>query len=248
MTKFYYTIHTIIMRNFEDYVHFVYLGNNVRYGFMTYRDPITGNTKGYVMGKDEKGQPIYRKWRFNYDSQRQIRVHKEETDINGQSAIEFLRNSPECLGGPNGHMVNGTQVLAYFKEVNEGKDAAIALESREISLRAQTHAIGLKGQELIDIGAVIGLFDKDEEKLRLRVLDYASNYPTKFLELVEDPSKKVKALVKKAINSQVFSKDGKQIKWETKMIGADEDDAVSNLLKDEKLRKAIELNLAKFGG
>jgi len=236
------------MKNFEDYVYFVYLGNNVRYGFMTYRDPIKGNTVGYVIGKDDKGNPIYKKWRFNYDSQRQIRVHKEEKDVNGLSAIEFLRNSPECLGGPNGHMVNGTQVLAYFKEMNEAKDASIALESRELSLKAQSHAIALKGQELVDIAAILGLFNQDEESLRLRVLDYASNYPKKYLELVEDPSKKVKALLKKAIKASVFSIDGKQIKWEGKMIGADEDDAVSNLLKDEKLRKAIEINLSKFGG
>jgi hypothetical protein len=236
------------MKKFEDYVYFVYIGNNVRYGFMTYRDPITGNTKGYVIGKDDKGQPIYKKWRFNYDSQRQIRVHKEEKDLNGQSAIEFLRGSPECLGGPNGTMVNGTQVLAYFKEMNDARDASIALESRELSLKAQNYAVALKGTELIDTAAVIGLFHPDEETLRLRVLDYASNYPKKFLDLVEDPSKKVKALLKKAINSSVFSLDGKQIKWEGKLIGADEDDAVSNLLKDEKLRKAIELNLSKFGG
>ncbi len=236
------------MKNFGDYTYFVYLGNNKRYGFMTYRDPITGQTKGYVIGKDDKGQPIYKRWSFNYDSQRQIRVHKEEKDINGQSAIEFLRNSPECMDSPNAHMVNGTQVLAYFKELNQAKDAALALESRELAIKAQSMALNMKGVTLIDFAAIIGVFSPDEETLRLRVLDFASNYPKKFLEMVDDPSQKAKALLKKAINASVFSLDGKQIKWEGKLIGADEDDAVSNLLKDDKLRKAIELNLAKFGG
>jgi hypothetical protein len=236
------------MKKFEDFIYFVYLGNNKRYGFQTYRDGVTGQTCGYVLGKDDKGNPLYKKWSFNTDSQRQIRVHKEERDVNGQSAAEFLRNSPECFGSPNGHIVDGNQVLAYFKEVNDGKDAEIALESRAMSLKAQNHAISLKGQALIDFAALIGIFSSDEGTLSLRVLDYASNFPKKYLDMVEDPSAKVKALVKKAINSSVFHMDGKQIKWETKMIGADEDDAVSNLLKDEKLRKAVELNLAKFGG
>lgn len=236
------------MKKFDDYVYFVYIGNNVRYGFSTYTDPITGQTRGYVVGKDDKGNPIYKNFSFNFDSQKQIRVHKSEVDLNGQSKLDFLRNSPECMGSPNGTFVNGSQVLAYFKEVNDAKDASIALESRETAIKAQSTAIGLKGTALSDLAAIIGIFSDEEETLRLKVLDYASNYPTKFLSLMEDPSVKVKALLKRAINANVFSVDGKQIKWEGKLIGADEDDALSNLLKDDKLRKAIELNLSKFGG
>ena len=236
------------MKKFEDYTYFVYMGNNVRYGFSTYRDPISGGTIGYVVGKDDKGNPIYKKWRFNFDSQRQIRVHNSEKDLNGLSAVEFLRNSPECIGGPNGVKVDGIQVLGYFKEVNEGKDAEFALEARELVLKAQNEAMALKGQKLVDVGAVLGLFVKDEGSLRLRVLDYASNYPKKFLELMGDDTQPVKSLLNKAINAKVFSRDGRQIKWEGKLIGADEEDAVSTLLKDDKLRKAIEMNLAKFGG
>ena len=235
------------MKQFADYTYFVYTGNNKSYGFTTYTDAITGRTQGYVVGKDDKGNPIYKKWRFNLDSQRQIRVHKDESDINGQSALEFLRNSPECLKSKNGHVVQGGQVLVYFKEVNEEGDAELALESRELSIRAQNIALNLKGQELIDTGAILGLFGAKEKALRLRIMDYASNFPKKFLDIVEDPTAKVRALVEKAINAGVFSEDGRQIKWETKLVGADKDDAITTILKDEKLRKAVELNLQKFG-
>jgi len=236
------------MKNFGDFTYFVYIGNNKSYGFMTYRDGRTGLTKGFIIGKDAKGNPIYKKWRFNNDSMRQIRVHKDEVDLEGQNAIEFLRNSPECMGSENGSFVNGEQVLVYFKELNQAKDAELALESRELSWKAQGAALALKGEELFDFAALIGVFTKDAAIARHRVVDYASNFPKKMLEYVDDPARKVKALIKKAINSSVFQVDGKQIKWEGKLIGADEDEAVTNVLKDEKLKKAVELNLAKFGG
>ncbi len=236
------------MKNFADYTYFVYIGNNKSYGFYTYRHPQTGMPVGYVVGRDDKGNPVYKKWRFNNDSMRQIRVHAEEQDLNGLKAIDFLRNSPECLNSTNGHKIGNQQVLVYFKELNDSKDAADAIATRRISLDAQNAALALKGDDLVDFAAVIGIFNVNPDILSHRVLDYASNYPTKTLEYINDPSRKVKALVKKAINAKVFSEDGRQIKWEGKLIGADEDEAVSNLLKDEKLKKAIELNLSKFGG
>lgn len=235
------------MKNFGDYTYFIYVGGNKRYGFSTYRGD-DGNTVGYIVGKDNHGNPIYKKWSFNYDSMRQIRVHKDEKDLTGRSAIEFLRNSPECLGSKNGHIVNESQVLVYFKELNEEKDASDAVATRKLVIDAQKAALDLKGQDLIDFAAIIGIFNVGEEIMTHRVLDYASNFPNKMLDFVNDPSRKVKALIKRALNSQVFSLDGRQIKWEGKLIGADEDEAVSTLLKDEKLKKAVELNLSKFGG
>lgn len=236
------------MKNFGDYTYFVYIGNNKSYGFQTYNDPKTGLSKGFIVGRDSKGNPIYKKWRFNNDSMRQIRVGKDEQDVDGQNAIEFLRNSPECMGNPNGHYVEGSQVLTYFKELNEGKDAAEAVKVRKDMLTVQNAVLALKGEKLRNFAANIGVFNDDDNILVHRALDFASNYPTRALEFLEDPSSDVKALVKKALRNQVFSLDGKQIKWEGKLIGADEDDAVSSLLKDEKLKKAIEINLAKFGG
>lgn len=236
------------MKNFGDYTYFIYIANNKSYGFATYRDPKTGLTRGFRIGKDDKGQPIYKKWRFNNDSMRIVRIGKDEVDLDGQNAIEFLRNSPECKGSPNGAYVGDSQVLVYFKEMNEAQDAKNAVDTRKLSIEAQNEALKLKGNDLVDFAAIIGVFNADPDIMTHRVLDYASNFPQKMLEYVGDPSRKVKALLQRALNAGVFNIDGKQVKWEGKIIGADEDDAVSTLLKDEKLKKAIELNLSKFGG
>lgn len=241
------------MKNFGDYTYFVYIGNNKSYGFMTYNDQRTGLGTGFVTGKDDKGRPIYKKWRFNNDSMRQIRIGKDEVDLEGKNAIEFLRSSPECMASPNGHYVQDDkgakkQVLVYFKELNEAKDAKEAVESRMKNIDAISKVTKLKGEKLRDFAAIIGVFSDEDDILMHRVMDYASNFPTKTLELLEDSTSDVKALVKKALKSQVFVEDGKQIKWEGKLIGADESEAISTILKDDKLRKAIELHLAKFGG
>lgn len=236
------------MKNFGDYTYFSYIANNKSYGFATYTDPKTGLSRGFRIGRDDKGNPIYKKWRFNNDSMRIIRVGKDEQDLDGQKALDFLRESPECLDSPNGAYVGDSQVLVYFKENNNAKDAKNAIASRVVVIDAQNAALKLKGEDLVDFAAIIGVFNEDEDIMIHRVLDYASNRPQEMLNYVKDPTRKVKSLISRAINAGVFRVDGKQILWEGKTIGGDEDDAVSNLVKDDKLRKAIELNLSKFGG
>jgi hypothetical protein len=238
--------------NFNDYAYFVYLGNNKTYGFRNYTDPSTGLECGYVTGFDKHGSPVYKEWVFDNDSRRQIRVGINEIDKEKKKAIDFLRNCPECFGSPNGRYVIGAngeqkQVLAYFKEINETADAEKALASRKISIDAQKKALELKGAELVEMASFVNVFNSDEGILMVKVLDFAHNRPADFLAIYDDPARKVKALLNKALHASVLSKDGQMIKWEGKVIGADFDDAVSNLMKDEKLKKAIELNLSKFG-
>ena len=236
------------MKNFGNYAYFYFLGGNPSYSFRSYNDPNTGMEVGYVTGYDKNKQPIYKSWYFDNGSKRQIRVSKEEIDLTGRSAIEFLRNSPECYKSTNGaYDYNGKQLGAYFKEIDEDKDAVDAVSTRAIVVDAQAKALKLKGQKLTDVASYIGVFsDKDAIKVH-RVLDYASNFPDKFLALVDDPSLEIKSLVKKALNDGIFKQDGKMIKWEGKTIGADEDDAVSALLKDAKLLDAVKVHLQKFG-
>lgn len=236
------------MKSFGDYTYFIYVGNNAGYSFRDYVDPETGMSKGFVLGYDKNKQPIHKSWYFDNGPKRQVRVGKNEVDKEGQSAIEFLRNAPECFNSKNGTIsYDGKQLGIYFKELDEDKDAADAISTRAIVVDAQAKALKLKGQKLTDIAAVIGVFSEKEAIKSHRVLDFASNFPEKFLSLVDDTTLDIKALVKKAINDQIFKADGKMIKWEGKIIGADEDDAVSTLSKDEKLLAAIKLNIQKFG-
>ena len=109
------------MKNFGDYVYFIYLGNNKTYGFMTYTDPTTGNQRGYRVGSDDKGRPIFKKWRFNNDSMRIVRVGTGEIDLDGKSAVDFLRNSPECKGSKSGpqSMASGGSAPLSLRSIDE---------------------------------------------------------------------------------------------------------------------------------
>lgn len=234
-------------KTFANYAYFRYTGSNPKFSFRSYTDKTTGSARGYRIGVD-KGNPVFKQWEFDSMTRYQIRVSLDEHDLDGQRAVDFLRSSPECGGSDNGHfMDNGEQVLVYFKEINEKKDADIAIEKRATIIEAQKEALKLKGVELDEMAALEGLFEQDESIKLHRMLDFAANKPEAFLARLKDPSRAIRALINRGIASAVLVNDGRMIKWEGKLIGADFDDAVSNLLKDEKLKKAIELNIQKFG-
>lgn len=235
------------MKQFGDYTYFLYVGNNPNYSFRNYVDPTTGQERGYVVGFDKNGQPVYKEWFFNYSSRRQVRISNQEVDLKGQKAVDFLKSSPEFYGNPSGHYVDGKQVLFMFKEINEEADAAAAVDSRLRVIDAQKKAADLKGQTLRDVAAIIGVFSPSDSVCKHRVLDFAANFPDKFLAVVDDATLKVRSLVKKAINDGVFKVQGKVISWEGKTLGGDEDEAVAALVSDPTLKAAVELNLKKFG-
>lgn len=234
--------------NYGDYHYFYYLGSNRHYGFATYRDPSTGRVRGYVEARDKNNQPVYKYWHFNMDSLRIKRVGKNEIDLDGQKAVDFLRGAPSCYKSPNAETVGDKQVNCFYKEVDEAGDAKAVVDTRRGLIKAQNAALELKGQELIDIANYIGVFSKEDEILTQRVLDFSSNQPTKFLEMVKDPTIKVRSLIRRCVNSGVFKEDGLMISWETKTIGNDENEAVATLMKDQKLLDAVKTHLAKFGG
>lgn len=233
--------------SYNDFFYFSYIAKNPSYGFATYKDPVSGGVRGYVIGKDKNGQPIYKYWHFNYDSQRIKRVGKEERDLEGNLAHEFLRNAPACMGSENGEYVAGSQTGYYFKEINTAKDAKQAVDTRRKVIEAQATALALKGQELQDIATYIGVSDPSEEVQRHRVLDFSSNEPTRFMDLVNDKTLKVRSFIRRAINAGILKEEGRLISWDTKTIGSDEDEAVATLMKDDKLKNAIQVHLSKVG-
>lgn len=233
------------MANHGDYVVFQFTGTNNVFGFRTYNNE-KGQTTGFIEGKDKDGMPIYRRWKFDKDV-RKISVHKEKTDIDGKTkAVDFLRNSPNCKGSPNGtYTTDGDQLDVFFEEVNETKAATIGVEFETMRLKAQNAALAVKGQDFIDLCALIGVFNKEEMVMRFALLDYAKNKPTSFMEIYEDPVRQLKSLIRRAVKTNVFTKEGKMLMWENKLIGTDEEDAVATLRKDENLLKAIKANVDK---
>lgn len=235
-------------KNYGDFHYFNYIATNPSYGFATYKDPETGSVRGYVIGFEKNGTPQYKYWHFNYDSQKIKRVGKNEVDLNKQLAYDFLRQAPACMGSQNGEYYgDGKQTGYFYKEINTAKDAEEAVDSRRNLIKAQAAALDLKEQELNDIASYLGVFDVTPAEKRHRVLDYSANEPTKFLALLEDKTLKLRSFLRTGISKGVLKEEGKAIYWESKQIGADEDDAVATLTKDDKLNKAIEVNLTKIG-
>lgn len=232
------------MANQGDYVIFQFTQTNNVFGFRTYNNEL-GQTTGFIDGKDKNGQPIFHRWKFDRDI-RKISVHKDKTDLEGKSAVEFLRNSPNCKGSPNGtYTVEGDQLDVYFEEVNEEKAAAQGIEFETLRLDAQNAALKVKGQDFIDLCALIGMFGKPEKVMRFALIEYAKNKPQSFMDIYGDPTRQLKSLIRRAVKTNVFNADGKMLTWEGKLIGTDEDDAVATLKKDENLLKAVKANVDK---
>lgn len=229
---------------YDDYEYFVLLPErmeNAHYGFRDYTDIKTGELQAIYDGKkDRHGDPIPRQFNFS-KKERTMRIPKLQK-ANGKSIVEFLKNHPECEGSPN----NEGQPF-WFRMVREEADAEIANEQKALRRKAENMAADLKGDELFDVAVLYGVFDKRPAIALHAVSEAAHNDPQTFLDIVESPDMAAKALVHKALSHNLFAKKGKMIVWENETIGADFDEAVSRLLKEEKLAKAVQSNINKFG-
>lgn len=220
--------------NPDNYVYFVskrYYGS--RYGFTTYSD-LDGNIRMITDKKGKDGEYIPRKFSFSRKD-RVMRIPKKQKDILGNSVVDFLREHPECEGSPNNL---GQQTM--FKELNENKDASDAISAKSLRLEAEQKAFSLEGEELIDVGALLGLFSNKETVLKHKVLEYAGNAPDIFLSVYDQADRKTRALVKKGVTAGILTKKGTMISWESSVIGHDEDSAVAMLVKDSKLANSLE--------
>ena len=236
------------MANQGDYVVFIFNSPlNRSFGFRTYTNEF-GQEIGFMDGKDSKGQPIYHRWKFDQDGARTIRVHKNKTDVSERklNAVEFLRNSPNCKGSPNGaYSLYGTQTDIYFEEMNDEKTAREGLNAEVVRVDALNAALKVKGQDFVDLCALIGVFNKEESVMRFALVDFAKNKPDKFNELYHDPVRQLKSLIRRGVSANVITKEGRMLSWENKLLGVDEDDAVRALKTDENLFKALKAHLDK---
>jgi hypothetical protein len=92
------------------------------------------------------------------------------------------------------HPLNGIK----FVEVNEEKDAAAEVEKLNNEVDALISARGMNIEQIEMVSRV--LFNKDVTKvttseLKRDILVYAKNYPSQFLDIVNDPSLKLQSTV-----------------------------------------------------
>jgi len=236
----------------EDYIYFVLKqAGKTSYSFTGYTDKATGTLMVIYKGRKEKLQgelqDIPHRWKFDA-AHRTIRVHKNDKSIiptvifdsEGKEkkvylkSVDFLRGYPDCKGSPN----NSTSDF-MFSELKEHEDAVTAVDAKRVKIEAESKALNLEGGELKEMAVLLGNFDPDDAKQKHFVLEKAGADPKTFLELLEAPERGAKALLRKAISLGIVKLRGSLHSWENEGIGADEDQAVAKLMKDQEFADAL---------
>lgn len=224
----------------DSHVYFVWTRPyNASYGFTGYTDK-DGMPAMIIDKFDKNGEPQPRMFRFN-KAHRTMRIPINQKGRDGKNVVEFLRNHPECKGSPNGKYQDGKQIEStiFFKEIKTDEEATVAVKAKEIKLKAETLAINLEDQDLIDAGAMIGVIGKSPAVTKHKVMEYAGNTPMEFLTLMNRSDVKAKSLIRRGLSSSVLTKNGNIIKWEDTILGTDEDKAAASLLNDKTLFEAL---------
>jgi hypothetical protein len=209
---------------------------NAYYGFPAYFIDDDGIEHEIVQGIDQYGNKKYRRFSWNKGN-RQIRIPNTQQDV-----IEFLRNYPECEGSPY-----AGKKKSWFKELNNERDASIALDAKRNRLEAETKALSLEGEELFEVGILCGSVSDKEGLVRHYIAEYAQNNPDGFMEIINDPVRKPRSIVKKGINFGILRKKGFMIFWESIHLGNDIDSATKKLADDPQLLNAIEEAISREG-
>lgn len=207
---------------------------------------LRGKYVEYATSIDDRGREKGKYFRFD-ESLRRLMTRQYDTDVKGLSQYEFLKNYPTCEGSPYGEYVEQdgvmVQIGVQFREMNDAKDAEVALEADALRIKAEGEAYNLDEQTLSEVAANIGLFGKPDNMMRLKVVEYARKRPADFNKIMAQEDRAVRAIVRKAVNERVFNTKGSVIYWDQTLIGADEDSAVATLLKDASMLTALQEKL-----
>lgn len=203
-----------------------------------------GKVVKYIKTRTYDGKEIPQYFRFDTSFKR-LQSREHDKDFFGVSQIEFLKNYPTCEGSPYGTYQedeNGrkVQVGVEFRIMNEAQDARVALEADRLVTRAKSDALALDEETLSEIGALIGVYGAPDDMMRFRVVEYAGKRPNDYFNLLATGDRAVRAIVRKAKDQGVFKQKGTSYYWEETLIGADEDGAVTTLLKDRQMIDALQ--------
>ena len=243
------------MENLNDYVYFVFVNNtNPHWGTTGYDDK-EGKPQHIFKGRThhKTGAPEPHRYKFDR-AHRTIRVHKKDKcHIHPKNTVvTFLRNHPECEGSINGDFVEDAegrriQQGVAFKEINEGRDAEVAVAAKANKIKAGNKALELEGDELEAMAILCGALNKSESLQKHRVLEYADANPDLFMEMYNAPDRVARAVLRKAVDASIIQKRGTLYTWDGVHLGGAEDDAVGTLMKDGDMLSAIEQAIKKVG-
>lgn len=154
---------------------------------------------------------------------------------------DYLKGHPNCEGSTSPEPDS-----AVFKEMDEVKDSKLVLDNKKLRIKAENIALSLNGEGLREMAIMIGEFRADEDIQLRRVLDYAGQLPSTFIEVYESPDRGIRSTIRRAVEAGLLKKQGRTHYWDKSIIGSDEDDAVSYLQKEADKLKALKDQVKKF--
>lgn len=239
------------MYDSKGFTYFAWLRpSKAGHGFMASFTDKDGEHRFLSRGKDSRGDTLFRRFKFKR-SKRMISIPNSQADV-----INFLREYPDCEGSPNGSYAydehgKPIQIGSVYKEVNDGKDAKEGVEATKIRTKAMTHALGLedeeKSVELKEIAIMTGYYNQDPGLQHWHLLNYAEANPDEYLEIVDDPTRRAKYIIKNGIQGGVLRRKGFMYYWEEIHLGNNFDEVVQNILSDKNLLEAIDTAIGKAG-
>ena len=229
----------------SNYAYFVLLESyrsRATSGFTGYQDENGEIVYLYMGQKDRNGDFVPRYFKFNR-AKRYLYVNRKEKDLNGKNVADFLRNHNLCEGSA-ANLYHKSKPM--FREMDEGKDAEVAINYKTLVLNAGNAALALDTTALKAAANLCGCFSESESTQRHRVMEYAGTEPQSFLDIIGAPDFSVRALIKGLINKGVIKREGTMLKWENTLVGTDENAAVAKLIGDEDLFNALSAKLTEL--
>lgn len=207
--------------------------------FGTYYDE-DGSKRQIVYNVDPRtGQDIPFKFKFSRDK-RFITVPLNKMDSHGASVVEFLRNHPLNSNSPN------PSKSPWFKEIDNNRDAEVAIDSIVLRNQAENKAMSLKGDEFDEVVKVLGFSGEPKIKLH-KVLQYATKNPSEFLEVVSDPNRRAVSLFEAAVKAKLITRKGFMYQYQEVHIGNDRDKAIIKIAEDKELQEILQKAIKQAG-
>jgi hypothetical protein len=168
-----------------------------------------------------------------------------DKDSRGVKLYDWLKNYPGCEGSPYGEYSesDGKQRGVVFREMNDEKDAQTALTADILRVKAQSNVLALDEATIREVGAILGHYDESVDVIQLKILEYAGKRPQPYFEMMESGDRSIRAIVRKAVSEGIFKTKGEVIMWENTIVGANEDDAISTLIKDPDMLKGLQIKI-----
>lgn len=225
----------------NDYATFVALDAIVKNSsstFTGFRDE-DGTMRYIAASRDQNGNDVPYRFKFSKDK-RFITVPLNKKDINGNSWVEFLRDHPYNQHSPS------ARKAPWYKELDNDRDAEIAIDSFKLRNKAESIVLKLKGKEFDEVCNVLGFRGTDGVKLH-KLMQYATRNPTSFLETFEDPNRRAAAVLRAALVAKVVIKHGFRYMFKDVHLGNDEEKAIAKVAEDKELLEAIQTATEKAG-